>query len=424
MELTTLGLTVPEKRSNPLNNPSVPLSSPAVWGLLSGDGRGTEAGESVSWESSLQILTVFACVRVLAESIASLPIRLYTLTDRGRMVDYSHPLAHLLSFEPNSEMSSVDWVETVVSHLMISGNSYTQIERSTDGVPIGLWPLNPRKTEPVRLPNGNLAYRTSDGETGGRTRIIAAKDVLHPRLMSWDGLLGLSPVLQAKRSLGLAVAAEKYASRLFSNAGVPTLALSTEQQIKPEVKQQMRADWLQLQTGDNQHKIAILDSALKPIPLALTAEESQFLESRKYTRSDIAALFKIPPHYVGELSKMSNSNTEQQNLSFVIDTLRPLVSRLEAEISRKLLPREPGQPSKVQIQFDLTERLRGDFASQTTGASVGRNWGWLTANDVRRSFGLNEGGPELDVYLNPVNMQNSTALLKPTTTPTEEGTNV
>ena len=421
--MITLNLRQPEQR-NILNSPSVPLSSPAVWGLLSGDGQGTEAGESISWESSLQISTVFSCVRILSESIASLPIRLYTITPQGRMVNAAHPLANLLSFEPNADMSSVDWLEVVVSHMMITGNSFSQIQRATDGTPIALWPLNPRKVDPVRMPDGSLAYRTSDGMTNGQTRILSARDVLHPRLTSWDGILGMSPVMQARRTLGMAVAAEKFGSRLFSNSAVPSIALTTAQVVKAEDKAKMRADWEQLQTGNSQHRVAVLDQDLKVERLSLTSEESQFLETRKYTRSEIASLFRVPSHLVGELQKLSNSNTEQMNISFVVDTLRPLISRIEAEFSRKLLPRDPGKPSNVQILFDVSERLRGDSAAQAAWATAGRNGGWLTANDVRRAQGLNEAGPELDVYISPVNYENSQRLLdapKPTGT---EGNNV
>ena len=166
-----------------------------------------------------------------------------------------------------------------------------------------------------------------------------------------------------------------------------------------------------MQANSNQHRVAILDSDLKIEKLSITPEEGQFLETRHYTRSDIAALFRIPAHMVGELQKLSNSNTENMNLSFVVDTLRPYLSRIEAEMTRKLLPRDPGKSSNLTVQFDVTERLRGDYASQTAGAAVGRQWGWLSGNDVRRSMGLNEGGPELDVYLNPINMQNANRLL-------------
>ena len=227
--MITLGLTQPERRStpSPLNNPSIPLSSPSVWSVLGSDGRGTESGELISWESSLQISTVYSCVRILAESIANLPIRIYSVSPQGRMIDTAHPVSYLLSHQANPDMSSVDWVETTVAHLAVTGNAFSQIERLPNGTPIALWPLNPRKTDPVRLPDGSLAYKTSDGETGGKTRIIQGKAMLHPRLTSWDGILGMSPVTMARRALGLDQAAEKFGSRLFANSAVPSPSAMT-----------------------------------------------------------------------------------------------------------------------------------------------------------------------------------------------------
>jgi len=346
------------------------------------------------------------------------------------MIDASHPLANLLSFEANPDMASGDWIETIVSHLSITGNSYSQIQRAADGSAVALWPLSPRKTDPVRLPGGALAYRTHDGMTNGQSRIIQAAEMLHIRLNSWDGVLGLSPVMMAKRALGLAVAAEKFGSRLFANGGTPQLALTSVMPVKPETKVQMKQDWHALQTGGNQHNIAILDNDLKLEKISLSPEESQFLETRKYTRSDIAALFRVPSHMIGELQKLSNSNTEEMNISFVVDTLRPLISKIESEFSRKLLPRNPGQPSTVQIAFDVSERLRGDSAAQAAWATAGRNGGWLTGNDVRRAQGLNAAGPELDVYISPINYENSQRLLDapakvaPVVAPETEGQNV
>jgi HK97 family phage portal protein len=276
------------------------------------------------------------------------------------------------------------------------------------------------------LPNGDLAYRTSDGETGGRTRIIAAKDMLHPRLTSWDGILGMSPVTMARHALGLDQGAEKFGSRLFANSAVPSVVLTSPNKYKPEDKIKMRADFEALQTGHNQHRTAILDDGLSLLKLSLTAEESQFLETRKFSRAQIASIFRIPAHMVGELGKMSNSNTEQMSISFVTDTLQGYMSRLQAEITRKLLPREIGKPSNIEVLFDVTQRLKGDTTAQAAWATAGRNGGWLTANDVRRSFGLNEGpSPELDQYISPVNYVNSERLLDAPKLPTElEGTNV
>jgi HK97 family phage portal protein len=378
-----------------------------------GGGSGTDAGELINDQTAMQISTVFSCIRILSESTASLPIRLFTLTDKGRIQDHLNPLHHLLAVSPNEEMSSFTWIETLMVHLALTGNSYTQIQRGADGSPVALWPLHPRETAPFRLPNGTLAFKTSDGMAGGQTRILAAKDVLHIPLTSMDGIVGLSPILQAKRSLGLAVASEKFGSRLFANYAVPQLAISTAQTIKPEDKIQMRQDWEALQTGSNQHRVAVLDQDIKIEKLSLTNEECQFLQLNAYQRANIAALWRLPAHMVGSESKQTNSNVENMNLSFVVDTLRPYLSRIEAEITRKLLPREPGRASTLTVSFDVSERLRGDSAAQAAWAMAGRNGGWLTANDIRRSQGLNEGGPELDVYLYQINTANAKRLLDP-----------
>jgi HK97 family phage portal protein len=428
MSLIKLGLTQPtvtEQRSNPLESPSVPLSAGWGWGWLEG-GRGSDAGELISDATAMQHSTVYSCVRILAESVSSLPLQLFTNTQNGKIQDVNSPLSYLLSVAPNEEMTSISWIETVMTHLSLTGNSYSEIQRSPDdGSPVALWPLNPRLTVPVRLPNGDLAYKTTDGEVAGKQRVIQSKDILHPLLNSWDGLVGMSPILQARQAVGLGIAAEKYGARLFANGAIPQLVMSNEAKFKPEDKHRMRADWEALQSAGNQHRIAILDQGTKLDKISMTAEESQFLGTRMYTRSDIAALFRVPSHYVGENQKLSNSNTEQMNSQFVTETLRPYLSKLEAEITRKLL-RPSGKPNTLTVKFNDAERLRGDNASQTVAAATGRQWGWLSANDVRRSMGLNEGPPSLDEYITPINMENSIALLdstatKPIQQPNEEG---
>jgi HK97 family phage portal protein len=409
-KLQTLGLSPPEIRSNPLENPSVPFAEGANW-LWLGGGHETDAGELINDITAMQISTVFTCVRILAESVASLPLRLFTLSDRGKIQELVNPLHHLLSVSPNEEMSAFTWIETVVAHLALTGNSYTQIQRDSEGSPIALWPLHPRRTVPIRLPSGVLAFKTSDGMNGGETRILAARDVLHVPLTSFDGIVGMSPIMQAKRTLGLAVGAEKFGSRLFANFAVPQLALMTKKLVKPEDKQKMRQDWESLQTGSNQHRVAVLDQEMSLERLSITPEEGQFLQTQAYTRASIGALWRLPSHMLGSETKQTNSNVENMNLSFVVDTLRPYLTRIEAEITRKLLPREPGKLSTLTVAFDVTERLRGDSAAQAAWATAGRNGGWLSANDIRRSQGLNEGGPELDVFLSPVNYQNAKRLL-------------
>ena len=418
MNLITLGLTAPdrptkpEKRGNPLDNPSVSLNDFATWEWFS-DGRSTEAGENITWHTAMKISTVFSCVKVLAESVASLPVKLLNSTPQGRVQELENPLHYMLSTCPNPEMGSFTYFEVVAFHLVLTGNSYSQIERGDDGTPIALWPLHPRLTRPVRLPNGTLAYETRDGEAGENKRIILAADCIHVPLSSWDGICGLSPIEQAARALGLAAAAEKFGSRLFANNSTPQLALTTTKKYKPEDKIKIRQMWEELHSGRNQNRVAILDEDMKIQQLSITPDEAQFLETRVHQRSEICALFRVPAHMVGSEQKLSNSNVEQLNLSFIVDVLRPILTRIESELIRKLLPIQAGKVSTLTIAFDISERQRGDTAAQVNLISAGRQWGVLSGNDCLRILGLPAAGPAEDVRMVPVNMQNADRLLDP-----------
>jgi len=403
-----------EIRANPLDNPSVPLSLTGGWEWMFDGGRSTDAGETINDQTALKISTVYGCVRVLSESVASLPLRLLRVTPTGLVREVVDPLYSLLAIAPNVEMTAYMYWETVTFHLSLTGNSYSEIERTTDGAAIGLWPLNPRLTRAIRLPNGDLAFETQDGETGGNRRIIPAANMLHIPLMSWDGIVGLSPIMQAARALGLATAAEKFGSRLFANYATPNVALLAKQKYKPEDKVKMRQGWEELQSGSNQHRVAILDQDMDIKVLSITPEEGQFLETRVHQRSDICAIFRVPVHMVGSEQKLSNSNVEQMNLAFITDTLRPILSRIEAEVVKKLMPRDPGKGSTLTVQFDLSERQRGDTAAQVSLIACGRQWGVLSANDGRRILGLPASADAADdVRMVQVNMQNVGRLLDP-----------
>lgn len=418
MKLISLGLSVPdrpkepEKRGNPLDNPSISLNDFAAWEWFS-DGRSTDAGEIINWHTAMKIATVFSCVKVLAESVASLPVRLLKITPQGRVQELEDPLHYMLSVAPNPEMGSFTYFEVVAFHLVLTGNSYSQIERADDGKPVALWPLHPRLTRPIRLPNGTLAYETSDGEAGQNKRIVQAADCIHVPLTSWDGICGLSPIEQAARACGLAAAAEKYGSRLFANNATPNLALTIDKPVKPEDKAKIRQAWEEMHSGSNQHRVAILDANMDVKVLSVTPEEGQFLETRVHQRSEICALFRVPAHMVGSEQKLSNSNVEQLNLSFIVDVLRPILTRIESELIRKLLPTQAGKVSTLTIAFDISERQRGDTAAQVSLISAGRQWGVLSGNDCLRILGLPAAGTAEDVRMVPVNMQNAERLLDP-----------
>jgi HK97 family phage portal protein len=409
MKIQTLGLSQPEKRSSILENPAVPLSAAADWMLLGG-GAGTESSEIVNSATALQLSTVFSCVKILAESVSSLPLQLFKKTATGKALETDHPLSYLLGQEVSPEMDSVSWLECQMTHLALTGNCYSQIQRDADQNPIAIWPLNPRSTTPYRMANGTLVYKTEDA---GVSRFLAAKDCLHVKTFAFDGLLGISPILECKRLLGGQIAAEKMGSRFFANNATPSgiLTLPAGTKAKPEDKPKMRADWESQQLGGNQHRINILDGGATFTPLSITNEEAQWLETRQMGRADIGAIYRISSHMLGSEVRQTDANVESMNQQFYTATLLPYLSKFESEISRKILPRTPGRNSEFSVAFSVAAMLRGDSTARAAWAVAGRNAGYLTANDIRRADGLNEGGPELDVYINPINYQNSLRLL-------------
>jgi HK97 family phage portal protein len=403
-----------EKRTNPLEDPSIPLGSPAVWSWLSG-GEPTASGEMVNEVTALQTISVYACVRVLAESIASLPCKLLERLKSGRSEAVDEDLYYLLTVQPNSEMSAFTFWETLIGCLALTGNCYADIIRDRAGRPAELFPLNPLKTTAFRTTRNVLAYKTTDGMANGAERVIASPDVLHMPLFSFDGLKGFNPIHMARQSVGLTRAAEKFGARFFGNGSRPGGVLTLKEARSLDVKQmtQVRDQWSNVQGGVNQGRTAVLPGDWNYQQIGLSPEDSQFLLTRKFQREDIAALFRVPPHMIGDTSRLSNSNHEQQSLQFVTDTLRPYICRAEQEVTRKLLPTRGRTAGKFFIEFDIRERLRGDFQTTMNGLALGRQWGFLTANMALEEIGQNPVGKEGDVLLYPLNMGNATDLLNP-----------
>lgn len=409
-QLTALDLTR-ESRANPLNNPAVSLSSPAIFSWLT-QGEPTAAGEEVNHFTAMQSTSVYACVRVIAESVASLPLKLYSTGDAGRREAFDVPLHDILCVEPNPEMTAFSFWETMTGCLALTGNCYAQIMRNGAGQIASLFPLHPLKTEPYRTPDGTLSYRTFDGQKDGVYRYIQPKDIVAIPLFSYDGLKGLSPIMQARQAIGLAVAAEKFGARFFGNGSRPGGIITSSAKPDEKSQQNARESWERAQAGVNQGRTAFLFGPdIKYEQIGLSPEECQFLATRKFQREDIAALFRVPASMIGDTSRLSNTNHEQQNLTFLTDTIRPYLSRIENELTRKLLPSVGRNSGKLSLQFDVTERMRGDFNTQMKGYQTGVLSGWLSRNEVRKEIGENPGPKDLDVYMVPVNMQDSERLL-------------
>lgn len=345
----------------------------------------SNSGKRVTQYTSMQMTAVYACVRILAETIADLPLHVYKYNDGGKELDYKHPLYKLLHDEPNPEMTSFIWRETMMTHLMLWGNAYSQIIRNGKGEIIGLYPLMPDRMKVDRDDAGKLyyEYRVTDDD-GKKVKINPVKlsphDVLHIPGLGFDGLVGYSPIAMAKNAIGMSIAAEEYGAKFFSNNATPGGILEFPGVIKDHEK--VRESWRQGFGGSNNaQNIAILEQGMKFTPITISPEQAQFLETRKFQIDEIARLFRIPPHMIGDLEKSSFSNIEQQSLEFVKYTLSPWVSRWEHSMCRSLL--KPEEKGEYFIKFNVDGLLRGDYKSRMDGYAVGRQNGWMSANDIR-----------------------------------------
>ncbi len=370
---------------------------------------GTTAGKTVTERSAMQMTAVYSCVRILAEAIAGLPLHVYRYTkDGGKEKAIDHSLYRLLHDEPNPEMSSFVFRETLMTHLLLWGNAYAQIIRNGKNEVIALYPLMPNKMTVDRDENGQLYYtyyRGPDEAIKNKEFAVqlAPSDVLHIPGLGFDGLVGYSPIAMAKNAIGMAIACEEYGAKFFANGAAPGGVLEHPGTIKDP--QRVRESWQSTFGGSgNSNKIAVLEEGMKYTPIGISPEQAQFLETRKFQINEIARIFRIPPHMVGDLEKSSFSNIEQQSLEFVKYTLDPWVIRWEQSIMRALL--QPGEKQTFFIKFNLEGLLRGDYQSRMNGYAIARQNGWMSANDIRELENLDmipaeEGG---DLYLINGNM--------------------
>lgn len=370
---------------------------------------GTTSGKNVNEFTAMQTTAVYSCVRILSEALASLPLHVYRYSQGGKERIYDHPLYHILHDEPNSEMTSFVFRETLMSHLLIWGNAYAQVIRDGAGRVVALYPLLPNKMEVWRDKNGEIFYtysRNSDENPNLKdygSVVLRRQDVLHIPGLGFDGLVGYSPIAMAKNAVGMTLACEEYGASFFANGANPGGVLEHPGVLKDPKK--VRDSWNEVYKGtNNAHKVAVLEEGMKYQQIGIPPEEAQFLETRKFQINEIARLYRIPPHMVGDLEKSSFSNIEQQSLEFVKYTLDPWVIRWEQALQRSLLL--PREKTEYFIKLNVDGLLRGDYQSRMNGYSIARQNGWLSANDIREMEDMNpipdeEGG---NLYLINGNM--------------------
>ena len=353
----------------------------------------TASGKRVNERTAMQITAVYACIRILAESVAQLPLHLYKYNSTGgKERATEHSLYKLLHDEPNPEMTSFVFRETLMTHLLLYGNAYAQIIRNGKGEVLALYPLMANRMTVDRNEKGELYYKYQHSQDEantmkGSTVTLKPRDVFHIVGLSADGIVGYSPIAMAKNAIGMSIACEEYGSKFFNNGAVPGGVLEHPDQLKNPEK--VRESWTNTFGGSqNAGKVAVLEEGMKYHPISIPNNEAQFLETRKFQINEIARIFRIPPHMIGDLEKSSFSNIEQQSLEFVKYTLEPWVARWEQAIVRSLL--NENEKKDYFVKFNLEGLLRGDYQSRMNGYAVGRQNGWMSANDIRQLENLDQ----------------------------------
>lgn len=386
------------KRFHPREDP------PESWYMTGEDWITSDAGESIGPESAMYLSGVYACVRILSESVASLPLKVYRRReDGGKDLAGEHPLYRILHDEPNGEMTSFTWREAGQSHLALWGNSYSQIVTNKAGQVASIWPLRPDRMSVERNAKGAIQYIYTKDNNEKRT--LRADEVLHIPGLGFNGLVGYSPISMARNSLGLARATEKFGSKLFVNGAMPKVVLTSPPGVKlsDKARQNLVESWETNYQGVlKSHKTAVLEDGMDIKTIGVPPEDAQFLETRKFQLQEIARIFRIPPHMLADLDRATFSNIEHQSIEFVVHVLRPWLVRWEQSINRRLFTEAERQQGYF-VEHLVDGLLRGDIKSRYEAYSIARTGGWFSANDIRSMENMNpiEGG---DIYLQPLNM--------------------
>lgn len=344
---------------------------------------------AVTETSALKITTVFACVRIISETIASLPLFVYKRLDNGgKNRDPSHPLYTLLHDSPNPEMSAFDFWETITHWVLTWGNGYAEIERDGSGKVVALWPIPPNLVMPRR--------RTSDRQLvydvtldNGSMVTLPPEKILHFHGLGWDGRVGYSPIDMAREALSFAKATEIYGSNFFHQGGQPSGVLEMEGTLKDQnAADRLREQWMSIHGGvENSHRIAVLENGLKYKPISLPPNSAQFLETRKFQKADIAQMYRVPLHMINELDRATFSNIEHQSIEFVVHTIRPYLVRFEQELKRKLFV--TNSDNRYFAEWLVDGLLRGDAKSRNEALQIQRQNGIINADEWREIENMN-----------------------------------
>lgn len=362
-------------------------------------GLPTAAGVLVSSDQALRLSIVYACVKVLAETVAQLPLILYRRLDRGKERATEHPLYWMLSRRPNVMQTSFEWREMMQGHLGLRGNAYSEIVYQGNRI-AGLKPFHPDCVRVEDIPGG-WRYMVKDTPTSPE-RPVLRDEMLHLRGLAQNGVVGLNPIEMEREAIGFALAAQEHGARFYQNGATFPGWIEHPSNFKDKEKRnQFREDWQESQTGRRLFKTPVLEYGMKYHEVQIKHTDLQYLETRKFENEDVARIFRMPPHKVGMLDKATFSNIEQQSIEFVTDTMMPWLVRWEQRLTESLLTESEQQ--EYFFEFLVDGLLRGDAAARAAYYKSGVQDGWMTRNEVRDRENLNPL-PGLDEPLEPLNM--------------------
>jgi len=370
----------------------------AAWPGFLGD---SVAGIPVGPDTALKISTVYACVGLLSETIASLPLVIYRYMENemGRERAKNHPLYAVLHDQPNDIQTAFEFVQMMQAHALLRGSGYAKIQAGLRGFADQLIPLHPDNVRKEKLASGTIRYQVT--EDNGRAKPYNNEDIFEVGGLSLDGWNTVSVISYARDSLGLSLAAERYGGRFFRNDSRPGGVLTTDAKLNGDAAKRIKGEWESLHSGVNQNRVAVLEQGLKWQQVGISPEEAQFLETREFQAEDVTRWFRVPPHMVGLTSKATSwgSGIEQMALGFLAYTLRPWLTRWSQAIKRDLIL----VPQTYFADFVVEHLLRGDILTRYNAYAIGRQWGWLSVNEIRQFENQNPvaGG---DIYLQPLNM--------------------
>lgn len=372
--------------------------------------KSNPSGVRVDPESALRSTVVLACARVLAESVAGLPFHLLRHLENGeKKIAREHPLYRILHDAPNSWQTSFEWREQAMLHLCLYGNAYSEIRPGAAGAVTELWPLHPSRMKVERIENGRLRYKYR--EENGTETAYTQDQIMHLRWLSDDGVNGMVPVELARDAIGLARACEIHGAAFFGNGARPGVVLSTDNTLSAEAAEMLRNNWERMHRGaERSNKTAVLTGGLKPIEMGGNNQEAQFLEARRFQVEEVCRLYRMPPHLVGDLTRSSFSNIEQQSIDFVQHTLLPWLRRFETAVARDLIT----DPTYF-AEFDTRGLLRGDASARSAYYQTLWNLGVASINEIRRWENLDpvEGGDTRFVQLNMQTLDQANAAAAP-----------